>query len=172
MKKNNPRLIFLVGFMGSGKTTIGKIMAKQLGFQFLDTDAYISQKEGKSIATIFSEIGEKGFRKMEMNTLKDFQSLTQNYVIATGGGMPCNQYRLNRMKKMGEVVYLKIDVKSAVIRLTQGGNKRPLLAGLSPVEMETKISQLLKKRDQYYDQATTTINSLEAKRIDFRELLS
>lgn len=171
MKKNDPQLIFLVGFMGSGKSTIGKLMAKQLGVNFLDTDKYIEEKEGKTIPEIFDKIGEKGFRKLENQVLNELKELKENHVIATGGGMPCHQTRLNKMLKLGTLVYLEIDVKSIIQRVTQGKNIRPILAGLTPPEMEEKIQDLMKKRLPYYEQAHHTISSLSAKKIDFKTLL-
>ena len=171
MKKNDPQLIFLVGFMGSGKSTIGKVMAKQLGVNFLDTDKYIEEKEGKSIPEIFDEIGEKGFRKLENQILNELKNLEKNYVIATGGGMPCHQTRLNKMLELGTLIYIEIDVKSVIQRVTQGKNIRPILAGLTPPEMEEKIQDLMKKRLPYYEQAHHTISSLGAKKIDFKTLL-
>lgn len=170
MKKSSPQLIFLVGFMGSGKTTIGKLMAKQLGYNFLDTDAYIVKKKGKSIPEIFDEIGERGFRKLENEVLNELSELDENHVIATGGGMPCHQYRMNKIQKLGTIVYLEIDVKSIVQRVTQGKNTRPILSGLAPFEMEEKISALMKKREPYYKKAQHTVSSLHAKKLDFKKL--
>ena len=172
MKKSNPQLIFLIGFMGSGKSTIGKLMAKQLDYNFIDTDKYIEKKVGKSISELFAELGEKGFRKIENEVLNELKNLDDNYVIATGGGMPCHQTRLNKMLKLGTVIHLEIDVKSVLKRVSQGKNVRPILAGLLPSEMEQKIRDLMKKRLPYYEQANHTVSSLHAKKMDFQQLLS
>ncbi len=165
------KLVFLIGFMGSGKSTIGKRMAKQLSYQFIDTDQYIEKMEGKTIAQLFEEIGESGFRKLEMAVLNDLESLETNHIIATGGGMPCRQSRLDKMLEMGTVIYLEIDTKSVLKRVSQAKNVRPILAGLTPLEMETKIRELMKKRTPYYEQANLTISSLDAKKIDFSSLI-
>ncbi len=170
MKKNN-RLIFLIGFMGSGKSTIGKIMAKQLNYQFIDTDLYIQEKEGRTIAQLFEEIGESGFRKLEMAVLNELDTLETNHVIATGGGMPCDQTRLDKMLEMGIVIYLEIDAKSVLQRVSQGKNVRPILSGLTLSEMDSKIRELMNKRLPYYEQANYTVPSLKAKKIDFSALL-
>ena len=170
--KMNRKLVFLIGFMGSGKSTIGKRMAKQLNYQFIDTDQYIEKMEGKTIAQLFEEIGESGFRKREMAVLNDLESLETNHVIATGGGMPCSQARLDKMLEMGTVIYLEIDAKSVLQRVSQGKNERPILSGLTPSAMDAKIRELMKKRLPYYEQANLTISSLDAKKIDFNTLLN
>lgn len=171
MKRNKPVLIFLIGFMGSGKTTVGKLMANQLGYEFVDTDSSISQQMNKSITEIFHELGEQGFRKLEHEWLLRLNEFTENTVIATGGGMPCHQYRLNRMLRNGKVVYLKIDVKSILKRIDQSKDNRPLLQGLSLDKKTKKVTRLLKKRRKYYEQAHVVISSLEAKKIDYKALL-
>lgn len=157
--------------MGSGKTTIGKKMAKQLGYKFIDTDKLIEEKEGKSIPEIFSLYGEKYFRLLEKYRLNEILELKGNYIVATGGGMPCNQHRLNKMLKNGKVVYLEIDAKSAIKRLSKAKKKRPLLKYLTPIQLETKVFRMLTKRKKYYSQAHITVSSLEAKKIDFKKLL-
>ena len=172
LEMTNPNFIFLIGFMGSGKTTIGKIIAKQTGYDFIDSDKWIENKEGKKIHDIFTTKGEAYFRKLEMNFLKSLKQLEGDYVIATGGGMPCHQYRLNRMLKLGKLVHLKIDAKSAINRLKDSKEDRPLLKELNQEELENKVQFLLQKRQKYYSQAHITVSSLEAKRVDFRGLLS
>lgn len=158
--------------MGSGKTTIGKKIANQLNYQFIDTDKLIEKKEGKTIPEIFSLYGEKYFRLLEKYQLNEILELEGNYIIATGGGMPTNQHRLNKMLKNGKVIYLEIEPKSAIQRLSQAKEKRPLLEGLTPAQLEKKITQFLTKRTPYYEQAHYKVSSLEAKKVDFRELLS
>jgi shikimate kinase len=171
LKMNKSNFIFLIGFMGSGKTTIGKKVAKELGYQFIDTDKLITQKEGRSISEIFFQNGEKHFRLLEKHCLNDLVQLVGNYVISTGGGMACNQDQLNEMLKNGKVVYLEIDAKSAMKRISQAKEKRPLLEGLTSTQSEIKITKLLNKRTKYYEQAHYTVLSLEAKKFDFKELL-
>ncbi|MGB1040910.1 MAG: shikimate kinase [Flavobacteriales bacterium] len=160
-------LVFLIGFMASGKSTIGKKIAKELGYNFTDTDNYIEQKTGISISEIFKEVGERGFRKLETQSLKEIIARGGRQVISTGGGMPCNHYRLNRMLKSGTLIYLEIDTKSVIHRLKNAKVQRPLLAGLSEIELERKIETLLNKRRRYYEQAHHTISSLEAKKTIF-----
>lgn len=163
MKK--PKHIFVIGFMASGKSTFGKRIAKELGYNFIDTDKEIERIEGKSISKIFEENGERYFRKLEMNFLKKISIYKENTVISTGGGMPCNQYRLNRILNSGKVIYLEIDAKSVINRLKNAKQKRPILANLSEEELSKKIYSLLDKRKRYYEQALHIIPALNAKKI-------
>lgn len=165
----NPKFIFVIGFMASGKSTFGKRIAKELEYNFVDTDNYIEQKEGKSIPDIFNQYGEKYFRILEKYALNEILERDSNTVISTGGGMSCNQHRLNKMLKNGKVVYLDIDPKSVINRLKNAKQKRPLLSDLSDIELEEKINQLLKKRKKYYGQAPFKVSSMDAKKasLDF-----
>ncbi len=165
----NPKFIFVIGFMASGKSTFGKRIAKELEYEFIDTDAYIEQKEGKSIPEIFNQYGEKYFRLLEKYSLSEILERDSNTVISTGGGMSCNQHRLNKMLNNGKVIYLEIDAKSVINRLKNAKQKRPLLIGLSVSELEEKINNLLKKRKRYYEQAHFSISSLDSKKasLDF-----
>ncbi|MEN8929062.1 MAG: shikimate kinase [Flavobacteriales bacterium] len=169
MKK--PNLIFVIGFMASGKSTFGKRIAKELGYSFIDADKAIEKQEGKTITEIFSERGEQYFRKLEMKFLKSLSELSENTVISTGGGMACNQYRLNRMLNSGRVIYLEIDTKSVINRLKNAKTRRPILEGLSNQELEKKISSLLHKRGKYYEQAHQIVNSLHSKKVKAKELI-
>ena len=157
--------------MGSGKTSIAKLIAKQTGYTFIDTDAWIEEREELSIPEIFDHYVEKYFRLLEKYCLQRITKLSGNYVIATGGGMSCNQHRLNLMLQKGKVIYLEIDAKSAINRLSQAKQQRPLLDGLSPDELEKKIKKLLEKRANYYTQAHHIVSSLEAKKLDWNQLV-
>ena len=150
--------------MASGKSTFGKRIAKELGYEFIDTDTYIETKEGKSIPDIFNIYGEKCFRLLEKYALNEILEREVNTVVSTGGGLSCNQHRLNKMLANGKVVHLDIDSKSVINRLKNAKHKRPLLANLSEHELEKKIDTLLKKRNKYYEQAHFSISSLEVKK--------
>ena len=160
----NPNYIFIIGFMASGKSTFGKRIAKELRYQFVDTDKEIEKQEGKTIPEIFEKFGEQYFRKLEMNFLKSISNYDANTIFSSGGGMACNQYRLNRMLNSGKVIYLEIDTKSVINRLKNAKQKRPILDNLSEKELEKKISSLLNKRRKYYEQAHQTVSALEAKK--------
>lgn len=169
MKKNN--IVFIIGFMASGKSTFGKRMAKELGYKFIDTDKEIEKQEGKSISQIFEEKGEQYFRTLEMKFLKEIAVNSEKTIISSGGGMACNQYRLNRMLKLGKVIYLEIDAKSVINRLQKAKQKRPILEGLSEKKLNKKIESLLNKRRKYYEQAHQTISSLHSKKIEIQSLM-
>jgi|SouAtlMetagenome_1021521.scaffolds.fasta_scaffold08227_2 shikimate kinase len=164
MKK--PNHLFIVGFMASGKSTFGKRVAIELGYQFIDTDKEIERQEGKTIPQIFEEEGEQYFRRLEMKFLKSVSDFKVNTVFSTGGGMACNQYRINRMLNLGKLIYLEIDVKSVINRLKNAKQKRPLLSNLSEDDLSKKINSMLNKRKKYYEQASQSISALNAKKIN------
>jgi len=151
MKINSNRT-YLIGYMGSGKTTIGKKLAKKLGFQFVDVDCFIESRQRKTINEIFSEKGEDAFRLMEHNALEEI-SLFENVIISTGGGAPCFHNNIELMNKNGFTIYLKTSPEELAKRLNKNKNKRPLLRDKTPEEMLAFIAENLEKRDYYYNQA-------------------
>lgn len=145
-------MVFLVGMMGAGKTSIGKTLAKQTGIPFLDTDAYIKVQTGQSISEIFSTKGEAAFRKMEEAC---FYSLTSKpQWIATGGGFPCYNDLMMKMKHLGTVVYLKLTPEELHGRIQSYAN-RPLLQTDNPLN---ELARLLKDRAEIYEMADFVIN--------------
>jgi len=162
-KIKSKQSIFLIGFMGSGKTTIGKILAKKMEYSFLDTDKIIEQEEGISVSKIFEQFGEKYFRNLEKLVLKRIVKNNVNQVVATGGGMSCNQHNINVMKENGKIVFLELDKKSILNRLKNAKQKRPILDNLSEKELLNRIDFLLTKRMKYYAQSDITFDSISAK---------
>lgn len=144
--------IFLIGFMGSGKSTIGVLLAEQLGLPFIDSDKAIEKKTGKSITTIFSENGEAAFREMEMEFLKALEPLKPS-VVAVGGGLPSIEGALELMRKSGLVIYLNTSLLTLLKRLRDEKEQRPLLKDLSDAEFHPFIEDLLSRRVQFYKQA-------------------
>lgn len=145
--------IFLIGYMGSGKTTIGKMLAKKLNLNFIDMDAYIEEKQFKSIAQIFSEIGENEFRILEKKYLHEVGEF-ENLVISTGGGAPCFFDNMEYMKEHGKTIYLQLTPQELQNRLeTSKAYKRPLLAEKKGDELLHFITEGLKKREIYYNEA-------------------
>ena len=138
--------------MGSGKTTIGRKLAKKLDFQFIDVDHFIENRQRKTINEIFSEKGEDAFRVMEHKALEEI-SLFENVIVSTGGGTPCFYNNMELMNKSGFTVYLKASPEELTKRLNVTKNKRPLLKEKTPEEMQVFIAENLKKRDYYYNQA-------------------
>lgn len=139
----------LIGFMGSGKTTFGKALAAHCGMDFLDTDDYIEQRAGKTIAQIFAEDGEEAFRQIESDTLMQLRDSLHNTVVATGGGMPLRKENVRLLKEIGTVNYLTATCKEIYDRV-KDDTKRPLLQTEDPY---AKICQMMKERKPKYEAA-------------------
>ena len=148
--------IYLVGFMGCGKTTYGKELAKALNFNFLDLDEEIVRISRMSINDLFSK-SETAFRELETNTLLTTNSLN-NYVIATGGGTACFHGNMEWMNKNGVTVYLKLPVKELLDRLISGKGQRPLLMDIPDSELPDYIQESLRTRMKFYKRADITIS--------------
>ena len=101
-------LIFLVGYMGCGKSTLGREMARRLGYEFVDTDNFIEEQQGKKISAIFAEEGEDYFRKLEREAVKSLKG-RDNVIVSTGGGLPCFNGNMELMNEMGFTVFIKLD---------------------------------------------------------------
>ena len=144
--------IILIGYMGAGKTTIGRALSKELGVPFYDLDWYIESRRHKTVAQIFAEQGEEAFRKIEYNMLHEVAEF-EDVVISCGGGTPCFFDNMNYMNTQGQVVYLKATPQVLVEHLKMARTERPLLKGKSPEELETFIEEQLRARDIYYCKA-------------------
>lgn len=140
---------YLVGYMGSGKTTYGKLMAKELDMTFIDLDVFLESKEQKTISQIFDEVGEEGFRKMEKEALRE-ASEQDKVIIATGGGTPCHFDNMEFMNLKGQTIYLRTSVRELRDRLKMSKTKRPLIVGKDLRELEDYIADSLEKRELYY----------------------
>lgn len=152
-------VIFLVGYMGCGKTTIGKKVSRLSGITFMDMDAAIEQQEGMSVSEIFSTKGEQAFRAMELEWLKKQSESEDDVIVATGGGVPCYGDNMQIMNGLGCSVYLKFEPEKLVSRLSlRGRAKRPLLRGLNDEELLKFISEKLIERDPYYSKASLIID--------------
>jgi shikimate kinase len=162
--------IFLIGYMGSGKTTIGKLLSKQLGFTFLDMDAYIEEKYFQTISQIFATHGETYFREIERKCLHEV-AMFENTVIATGGGTPCFYDNMEVMNAAGTTVYLKYSAKELANRLSSAANKRPLIAEKKGDELLEFISKTLLTREVFYYKAQHLIFGTEAEIIQRISLL-
>jgi shikimate kinase len=156
--------IYLVGFMGSGKSTLGPILAEKLGLTFIDLDQRIESSERKSIPEIFAGQGENHFRKLERATL--IAALKEdNFVLACGGGTPCFSDNMDLMKKTGLVLYLKFSPKKLSERLKNSGDARPLLLPGPGVSLENHISEMLEKREPFYKMANYTLKNPDAEEL-------
>jgi shikimate kinase len=161
MSLSTPTLLFLVGYMGSGKSTIGRRLAKQLDCPFIDLDQAIVDHVGCSIPAFFAEKGEVAFRLVEREVLHQFQRPLQA-VIATGGGTPCFFDNMEWMKSQGIVLYLKHHPKSLFKRLNQSDvGQRPVLGGLTGEELYQQIEERLAIREPFYAQSHKVIDQLK-----------
>ena len=138
--------IVLMGFMGAGKTTIGKKLAKALEYEFIDTDEWIEKEQGRKISNIFAEDGEVVFRDMETDLLKRLQNSEEKFVLSVGGGMPVREENRALLRNLGIVIYLKTS-KEEIIRRVSGDKNRPLLQG---GDLEEKVTNLMNARAQIY----------------------
>ena len=141
--------IVLIGFMGSGKTTIGKSLEEKTDMVFVDIDELIEAYEGCKISEIFADKGEAYFRRLEKETLKNLLESTDNKVISTGGGIVTNQENIPLLKQLGKVFYLRIKPETVVERL-EGDKTRPLLIGEDKL---VKVEQLMTDRKELYEMA-------------------
>ncbi|HUI33487.1 MAG: shikimate kinase [Dysgonamonadaceae bacterium] len=144
--------VFLVGYMGVGKTTIGKLLSAELGVEFIDLDRYIENRYRKSISQLFELKGEDGFRKIEREMLREIATF-QNVLISTGGGTPCFFDNMDLMNKHGITVYVKASVEELTARLLASKNARPLIRDKSHKELKEFITQHLAERSGYYSKA-------------------
>lgn len=149
--------IIIVGYMGSGKTTVGKALSKDLGIPFYDLDWYIESRMRKTVAQIFAERGEEGFRKIEHNMLHEVAEF-ENVIISCGGGTPCFFDNMDYMNGQGETVYLQASPDVLYNHLKMGKTERPLLKNKTPEEMQVFIAEQLEKREPYYSKAKHTLN--------------
>lgn len=141
------RNIILIGYMGSGKTTLGKKAARAFGYQFIDTDACIEEQEGCTISELFAQKGEEYFRRRETELVKSLLSFPKEMVIATGGGLPMRPENAALLKQLGTVVYLTAELDTLAGRL-RGDTKRPLL---SDGDLRGKIKSMLEIRGPAYE---------------------
>src|SRR5262245_6180433 len=145
--------VILVGFMGAGKSTVGRVLARRLGRCFVETDEVLPARDGRTIPDIFRLQGEARFRQLEGEALESL-ALKSGDVIATGGGLPCREGRMARLRELGTVIWLKGDREVALERARRSG-ARPMLAGRAPGEIEA----LYREREPYYRKAHLTLDT-------------
>ena len=144
--------IILIGYMGAGKTTIGRALAQELGLMFYDLDWYIENRHHKAVAQIFTDEGEENFRRIERNMLHEVAEF-EDVVISCGGGTPCFFDNIDYMNRQGQVVYLKATPDVLFRHLHMSQNDRPLLRGKTDDELLTFIGEQLNRRAPYYEKA-------------------
>ncbi|MDX5419339.1 MAG: shikimate kinase [Hymenobacteraceae bacterium] len=166
----NTQRIFLIGMMGAGKTTLGRQLAGRLGYTFVDLDDYIVQREGSSIAQLFEQVGQEGFRQKERQALEAVVQQYDQAVIATGGGAPCFFDNMAFINLHGTSIFLDAPADELAQRLLLTDlSERPLLAQKNETELKDFIVKTLAARRVYYEQASHT---LTGKRYNIDQLES
>ena len=146
------RRIILIGYMGAGKTTVGKALSKAMGLQFYDLDWYIESRMRKTVAQIFAERGEEGFRLIERNMLHEVAEF-EDVILSCGGGTPCFFDNMDYLNGQGETIYLKADPEVLYKHLLMGKIERPLLKNKTPEQLIDFIKEQLEKREPFYTKA-------------------
>ncbi|MHC1708066.1 MAG: shikimate kinase [Bacteroidales bacterium] len=160
--------IYIIGFMGSGKSFTGKRLSALLGYKFYDIDSLFEEKYHFTIHDFFEKFGEEAFRKLESDLLISTHSF-ENAVISTGGGTPCFFENMEFIKENGISVYLKMPPEKILYRLNQSKKPRPLVKSLQGAELLATVKSLLEKREEYYLRADIII---EAKFVDPAEIVT
>ncbi len=155
----------LIGFMGSGKSSVGRRLSYRQKKTFIDTDAFIEKQEKRKIATIFEIEGEAYFRLLETNFLKTLLLDNEEHIIAVGGGLPITPGNSELLKQLGKIIYLKVQPETIIKRLHKD-TKRPLLQGDNPTE---KIVTLMKKREPIYEKLADKVVEVDNKK--FSEII-
>ncbi len=145
--------------MGSGKSTVGKVLSRELAVEFVDLDQAIVEREGQSVSDIFATKGEAYFRELEVKVLREVSELHPNAVISLGGGTPCAHGAMEYILSRGVAVYLKLSVGMLTSRLLSAKQKRPLLEGKSPEELREFIAEHLAQREPHYQRAQITVDN-------------
>ena len=158
--------IYLIGYMGSGKSTLGRGLAKALGISWIDLDTEIESRYKISIPDFFSKYGESAFRDVEHKVLKEIASIP-DIVVSTGGGVPCFHNNMELMKQTGLTIYLDATPALILTRIGPYAWKRPLFQKMDGTDTLEKITEHLKSREMYYQQAQITV---DATNPDIQEL--
>ncbi len=151
-------MIFLIGMPGAGKTYWGNMLSKKYGFEFIDLDDYIENKEGRSIPQVFDENGEACFRELELSSLEEIvdEHKIKDTVLACGGGTPAFYNNIELMLSNGCVIYLEVPGDVLKARLQAEGDKRPLTP-VNDTSADARLKKLYEERRQYYEQAHYTL---------------
>ncbi len=151
--------VYLIGFMGAGKTTVGKQLARKIKWSFADTDSIAERELGMTVNEVFNELGEEWFRKYEQKVLIKTTSF-KNTIISTGGGTPCFNDNIDTIINNGLCIYLHMPNKSIVARLLASKRTRPLVYGLSKAELDEYVEKKMAEREEIYSKAHFTVNAL------------
>ena len=148
--------------MGAGKSTLGKKLAKAIGYQFVDSDKEISNQQGVTISVLFETKGEAYFRQLEKEFIEQLDS-NENYIVATGGGLPIYNDLMNTLNEKGITLYLRVKPSTLLLRLKEGQKKRPLIANLNEEQLHAFISEKLVERESTYLKAQLIVDEPDQK---------
>lgn len=162
--------IYLIGYMGCGKTTLGRKLAATLNLTFIDLDTFLEEKYFRTIPQIFQEEGETGFRKKEQIVLHEVSTF-DDVIVATGGGAPCFFDNMEVMNNTGFCIFLDVDTDSLVSRLIHAKTERPIIKGKSLEELKLFIEEMMLKRRPFYEKARYILKGSEIKPDQVIELL-
>lgn len=152
-------VVFLIGYMGCGKSSLGRRIAARTGYEFIDMDKLIEQRYHASVSEIFATRGEQWFRDTERRTLEEMAGLTENTIVATGGGVPCFSDNMRLMNSIGRTVYLKMSAQKIVGRISPAGReKRPIIRGMNDEQLLDFIGKNLPQREPYYESSSIIID--------------
>lgn len=149
--------IVLLGYMASGKSAVGKVLAEELNVQFIDLDEFIEEHEKLSITQIFETKGEIYFRKKESDYLQELLNLNENSVISLGGGTPCYGKNMEFIKNKSTSFYIKASIDTIFERLKNETSQRPLVAAIGPENLKEYVAKHLFERAPYYESANHTV---------------
>lgn len=151
--------IFLIGYMGCGKSTLGRKLSRKLNLPFYDTDTMVEEHEGASVSDIFRYEGEEHFRELERACIDRILSCGESCVVSTGGGLPVWRDNMEVMNQNGQTIYLHRSAEQIAARLTPyGKRKRPRLQGLEGDQLIEFMKQNMAEREPFYSQAHTTVD--------------
>lgn len=150
--------IFLIGFMGTGKSTLGRALGRALGVDFIDLDSYIERRFHSNIRDIFARRGEDGFRDIERRMLEEVSQF-EDVIVACGGGTPCFFNNVATMNAAGNTVWLQASHERLLERLKRGRQKRPLIARMTDEELDLYIAEAQRRREPFYSQANARFDS-------------
>ena len=152
--------VYLIGFMGCGKSTVAKKLASRLSYRYVDLDALIEQGEHQSVRELFSEYGEHAFRELEYRYLRKLEE-QDHMIVSTGGGTPCYHNNMEYMKSQGVTVYLKMSPQQLFSRLKGNKGERPLLKDKTDDDLLPFIVQKLREREPYYEKAHLAVSGFD-----------
>ena len=161
-------IVYIIGFMGSGKSTVGKKIAGNLKWHFVDLDSKIESFLGMSIADVFQQKGEDYFRAVESQVLRELKPEKET-IISTGGGTPCSGSNMEYMLETGLTIYLKLTPEQLAARLSSSGGRRPLINNIKPDALPDFIAMKLTEREKWYNRSDLVMDGCV---IDYQMIIS